>query len=86
MRYYNNSALQDPQIKYPIYHMDLGFSEYILQCKALIQRTRADLAQNPQAEKIIEANTPYELKPRDNKTYSHGALLIHGLLDSPFVM
>ena len=73
----------DPLQRYPIYDTDLPFADYIAQCKALITHTRLDLAAN--TNQIIEANSPFELRPQGNEP-KYGALLIHGLLDSPFVM
>jgi len=74
----------DPKINYPINDLDLSFSEYIAECKQIITNTRIDLTPNT-AEQIINANTPFELRPvgQTNKI-KRGALLIHGLLDSPF--
>ncbi len=73
---------QDPQIDYPIYDMSLNFSDYIKKSEEIIAKTRQDLQQC--AELTIKSNAPYELKPATKPRY--GALLIHGLLDSPFIM
>lgn len=75
----------DPKIVYPIYNLNLNFTDYIEQCKLLITNTRVDLKQNT-AQQIIDANTPFELQPSHNQKtkLKYGALLIHGLLDSPF--
>jgi|SRR6185312_416034 len=73
---------QDPQIDYPIYDMNLNFADYMQKSEEIIAKTRQDLKQ--QAEFIIKANAPFELKPTNKPRY--GALLIHGLLDSPFIM
>jgi len=73
----------DPQTKYPIYDLNLSFTDYIAQCKALITRYRLDL-NTANAEQIIAANSPFELRPTQPAKY--GALLIHGLFDSPFLM
>ncbi|MDR3477513.1 MAG: alpha/beta fold hydrolase [Gammaproteobacteria bacterium] len=83
-----SSALyQDPHIKYPIYDLNLNFADYISQCKTIIKTHRQDLT-NADAERIIEANSPFELIPKkdDTKKIRYGALLIHGLLDAPFAM
>ena len=76
---------QDPHIELP--SLSLDFTDYITQCKKIVANTRQDLDQN--AEKIIDINSPFELRPShyspDKKT-PVGALLIHGLLDSPFIM
>ena len=74
----------DPQINYPIDDLDLSFADYITQSKKIIANTRIDLTEN-NAETIINANAPFEFKPdlQSNKP-RYGALLIHGLFDSPF--
>lgn len=72
----------DPKIDYPIYDLSLNFSDYIQKSKTIIKNTRQDLHKN--AECIIDANAPFELRPANKPRY--GALLIHGLLDSPFIM
>lgn len=74
--------LKDPKTHHPIYDLALPFSEYITACQHIIKSTRLDLKQD--AEKIIEANSPFELRPE--KSNNKGVLLIHGLLDSPFIM
>lgn len=74
---------QDPDIDYPIYNLELNFQDYIAKSKNIIANTRQDL-QGKNAELIIDANAPFELKPANKPKY--GALLIHGLLDSPFIM
>jgi esterase/lipase len=73
----------DPKIKYPIYDLNLSFTDYIAQCKAIIIRHRCDLS-NSRAEQIIAANSPFETRPAHS--IKCGALLIHGLFDSPLVM
>jgi esterase/lipase len=82
------TQFQDPCIKYPSDDHDLAFANYIAECRTLIQNTRTDLDQYPDPEKVIEANTPFELKPAHpiEAPLRYGALLIHGLLDCPFVM
>lgn len=74
---------QDPRIDYPIYDMHLPFQDYINQSEKIIATTRQDL--NQPSEWIIKNNAPFELRP-DNPHPKCGALLIHGLLDSPFIM
>jgi esterase/lipase len=83
MLYNQPKLFTDPAIDYPIYDLNLSFSDYITQCQTLIINTRTDLKQ-PAAEKIIAANSPFELRPPSPGKY--GALLIHGLFDSPFIM
>ena len=73
---------QDPKIDYPIYDMNLSFADYVQKSTEIIAKTRQDLKY--QAEQIIKVNAPFELRPAKPPRY--GALLIHGLLDSPFVM
>jgi len=79
----NNPYLKDPGLHYPG-APGLSFSNYIQQCQALIQHNRLDLTQTT-AETIISANSPYDLLPTTAPA-KVGALLVHGLLDSPFVM
>lgn len=83
MRKNHSNPLKDPKTHHPIENLDLPFSQYISQCKSLIESTRVDLDQHP--EKTILANCPFEFQPShgDGKT---GMLLVHGLLDSPFIM
>lgn len=80
----NDSKLfQDPRIQYPT---DGDFSYYISKCRSIIENTRIDLNKK-NAEIIIDANSPFELKPvLDRGKTKYGALLIHGLYDTPFVM
>lgn len=74
---------QDPHIDYPINNLNLHFSDYISQIKQIIATHRVDLNHN--ANRVIEANAPYELPPI-HPVSKYGVLLIHGLFDSPFVM
>lgn len=78
-----NALFSDPKIEYPIHNMELHFDDYITKCKSIIATTRIDL-NNHTAEKIIEANSPFELKPNTTNKPKIGILLIHGLLDTPF--
>jgi esterase/lipase len=83
----NSKLFQDPGLTYPLDNLDLPFSEYVSACKTVIENTRLDLnsSQNPQV--IINANLPFELSPpATGKKFKYGALLIHGLYDSPSVM
>lgn len=79
----HQKLFQDPKIDYPIYDPNLAFQDYISRSKIIIANTRQDLTKN-NAELIIEANAPFELVPKQKAKY--GALLIHGLLDSPYIM
>jgi esterase/lipase len=73
----------DPHITYPVHDIQLKFSDYIAQSKQIIATHRLDLLQQFK-EFIIQANSPFELRPA--QAVQHGALLIHGLFDSPFIM
>jgi esterase/lipase len=78
---------EDPGITYPLMDKEAHFDEYIAQCKKIVASTRQDLGSN--GVKIVEANCPFELYPtktQPEQKIKSGALLIHGLLDSPFVM
>lgn len=63
------------------------FSDYITRCRECIAKRRTDLSDSNQ-NLILKANTPFELTPLksnlNTKHFKYGALLIHGLLDSPF--
>lgn len=78
-----SGLFKDPQIRHPIYDLNLNFTDYITQCKTLISQHRLDL-NTAHAEHIITANAPFELRPE--QPAKCGALLIHGLLDSPLNM
>ena len=73
---------QDQKIDYPIYDLDLNFDDYIKKSREIITEIRQDLDNN--ANLIVDANSPFEFRPAQKAKY--GALLIHGLLDSPFIM
>jgi len=81
------ATLSESYITYPITDSELPFAEYIALSRQLIEERRPDLA-SPHAELIVEANSPFELYPHQapsiNRKYKYGALLLHGLLDSPF--
>src|SRR5690349_6977119 len=81
----------DPaSIEYPITDNHLPFAEYLARTRAIIATRRLDLANSPNPQKIIEANSPFELVPtqpiKSGNRYKYGVLLIHGLLDCPFSM
>lgn len=76
--------LQDPKITYPIYDLRQSFPDYVIQCKQIISQYRLDLDHHPDI--TIQANCPFEYRPKDTPKPRYGALLIHGLFDSPFVM
>lgn len=82
---------EDPHMHYPIDNIELNFADYIAKNKQIIAKCRVDLQQH--TDSLIEKLAPYELKPEQplfsntapNKI-KYGALLIHGLLDTPFTM
>lgn len=78
----NSKMFEDPNIRYPIDDMELSFADYISQCKSIIQQTRLDLLTSALTESILQANTPFELRPT-MPSPTHGVLLIHGLFDCP---
>jgi esterase/lipase len=83
----NPQLFSDPHIHYPLLSTSLSFSDYTEQCKTLIKNNRLDL--QTQSEHIIDMNAPFEWYPQNSgsgKKIKYGALLIHGLLDSPFTM
>lgn len=67
------------------------FADYIARTRDMIFRVRSgeDVVR---LEKIVAGNAPFELKPAPgytpgrHKPYKRGALLIHGLTDSPYSM
>jgi esterase/lipase len=82
MSYYNSLLWENPQVIYPLNALKESFGHYISACQHIIRTSRLDL--NQQANLIVEANSPFELK--SSLPHKTGALLIHGLLDSPFSM
>lgn len=61
------------------------FSDYLAATRQLIRDYRIDLTPST-ANKIVEANSPFEWRPYEGEHYERGVLLIHGLYDSPFMM
>lgn len=84
-----SATIHETTVSYPITDSTLPFSDYIARTRAIIEERRVDL-QKPgiNANQVIEANCPFELYPDQpiqlGKKLKYGALLIHGLLDSPF--
>lgn len=74
----NTTVYQDPHINYSIDPLDLPFKDYIANTRAIIASFKTE-------PYIIDANIPYELRPT-HTSIKKGVLLIHGLLDTPFVM
>jgi esterase/lipase len=71
---------------------DVPFEEYIRITRSMIEKTRVDINERNKAI-ILEANSPFELKPdlplhpqNENGKFKKGILLIHGLLDSPYII
>ena len=57
----------------------MNFADYINQCKNKIRQARPSAS-----AEVIECNSPFIMRP--NNSNQQGILLIHGFLDSPFVM
>lgn len=70
---------KDPHIDYSIHDFNLKFDDYIAKNKKII----ANHCMTPAWK--IDLNAPYELRPEKSNP-NCGALLIHGLLDTPFIM
>lgn len=80
--YYNLRYIKDATVN-PMKKSTPSFADTVKQCKDRIRQRRQDLnTLEALAEKIIDANCPYEYRPSGEPT--HGVLLIHGLLDCPF--
>lgn len=83
----NLSSLSHAAFPYPALDSALPFATYIDHCQHLIATRRPDLqAGTAMSDMILRANSPYELTPLTPGTSRPkiGALLLHGLLDSPF--
>lgn len=68
----------------------LLFSHYLSECQSLIKNRRY-FFEMQNIDSIIESNMPFNLYPadpilNDNQQIKYGALLVHGLLDSPFTL
>jgi esterase/lipase len=67
----------------------LTFAEYVASNRSMLSRVHAGVAN---LEKIVDGNAPFELQPATGypagkrKPYRRGALLTHGLSDSPYSM
>lgn len=72
-----NDFFIDPQINYP--KPEKSFEDYIDQSKNIFKQHRSDLS-----PEIMELLLPFEFRPKN--PIKKGALLIHGLLDTPFTM
>ncbi|MSP53592.1 MAG: alpha/beta fold hydrolase [Gammaproteobacteria bacterium] len=64
-------------------YKNLSFKAYCQAVRAMLRKAREDV-RLPINEEHIELNSPFELAPE--KPNHKGALLIHGLFDSPFIM
>lgn len=63
---------------------NMPFAKYIEDTKTYIKQNRTDITSSNEAL-ILNANAPFEFTPpTNNNHYRYGALLVHGLLDSPF--
>lgn len=74
------------------FQFHVSFQDYIEETKKIIGQGRFDL-NDDNRDRIIAANSPFELLPdeqlfprRDDGRFEKGALLIHGLADSPYIM
>lgn len=71
-----------------VLNSNLSFKEYIARCQANIIEKRKDLKNKENSQLILSANAPFEMLPNKEvmlaRKKKFGALLIHGLLDSPF--
>lgn len=80
--YYNLRIIEDAMVN-RMNKSITPFAKIQEACKKRILDRRRDInTLKPLADKIIEANCPYELRPANPS--NHGVLLIHGLLDCPF--
>jgi esterase/lipase len=61
----------------------LSFTDYIDATKKMLHHVNSDYQLN-QTDQIIELNCPFEWRPTG--AIKKGALLIHGLFDTPFMM
>lgn len=81
-------AVQQPS--YPLTDSKISFNQYITNTETHIKARRPDLAylDAHAANRVLEANSPYELFPPHpiyaGEKLKYGALLLHGLLDCPF--
>jgi len=74
------------------FHGDqLSFTDYVAQSRAMVGKTHT-AASFDELNKVIDANSPFELRPALNcpsgqrRPYRRGVLLTHGLTDSPYFM
>lgn len=69
----------------------LAFADYVARTRDMLHRVHSG-AGAINAEKIVDGNAPFELKPpvvypgANSKTCRRGVLLTHGLTDSPYFM
>ncbi|MDQ2993664.1 MAG: alpha/beta hydrolase [Pseudomonadota bacterium] len=61
------------------------FSDYLTATRQMIKKYRIDLTPET-ANKITEANSPFEWRPYESDHFERGILLVHGLYDSPYMM
>ena len=69
----------------------LTFTDYVARTRNILQGVHSRIVVDG-LEKVVDGNSPFELKPTtalssgSNKTYRRGVLLTHGLSDSPYLM
>lgn len=63
----------------------LSFADYVAQTQTMIRKARIDITDESK-HYILEANSPFMLRPKGPQPSKRGVLLIHGLYDSPFIM
>jgi esterase/lipase len=59
--------------------------EYLAEWRARVRAARTDLS-GPDAERIVEGNSPFVLKPDGTGRPRRGILMVHGLSDSAYLM
>ncbi len=59
-----------------------SFAEYVDKTEQMLRANRYFLTENKEQE--IQANLPFEVRPKTNGPIHKGVLLVHGLSDSPF--
>lgn len=87
----------DPK-KDPIVYPEKEFTEYINKTRTYIKNAITNTTYEKLEDQWIEARLPFEYQPKKEapcnsehykstkKPYKYGALLIHGLTDTPFIM
>lgn len=81
--YDNNLRFQPSGLNSHFEPTSISFTTYINKMRDIISLSRLDLTPDTR-EKIIHANTPFEIKPKHPN--GSGVLLIAGLYDCPYTM